>query len=154
MGVERLQPQTTPLKRPCFTSRQPLPLQNVPLNLTSPNKYHTIQPQMKQTQPLPLPVISSNLIVLENAPKHVTSAEQLITLQNHHQPQIPQFQGSVSPKYGVVDINSPLLQGMSNFADIRSSFTTPPRKIFTRVTEEQDTLLGALALVELSQSPQ
>ena len=152
MGIERLQLQSTPSKSVCLTPHQLTPLQNVPLNFTSPVKLHSIQSRMKQTKTLPLPLIHPNLTVLENVPRNSPSAEQLLSMQNQH---VAQLSNTPSSQYSVVDMSYPHVQSLPKFTDIKDCFTTPPRRIINRVPrEEEDTLLGALALVELSQSPQ
>ena len=142
MGVRRLQPlQTTPLKT-SHSTRHLTPLQNVPLNLASPVEVNSVQ----QDKTLPLPLVPQRLTVLENAPKNTSNAVEILSFQNRSIPYLP---GS-----GVPDICSELVPSTSKLEHIESCFTTPPRRILKRTTEERDMLIGALALVELSQSPQ
>lgn len=152
MGVQRLQMETTPLKRTALTPRQIAPLQNVPLNLTSPDKLPSRHVQENPRKCLPVPIMHTTLTVLENAPKNITTTEQLLSYQNLTNVHLT---NAVSPPYVRNTITPAELQCVPKFENIQACFTTPPRRIISRAPkEEQDTLLGALALVELSQSPQ
>lgn len=142
MGVRRLQPlQTTPLKTSPNT-RHLAPLQNVPLNLASPVEMNSVQ----QNKTLPLPLVPQSLTVLENAPKNTSHASDILPFQKRSIAYLPHS--------GVIDICNGLVPSTSKHENIQSCFTTPPRKVPKRTTEERDMLIGALALVELSQSPQ
>ena len=135
MGVRRLQPlQTTPLKTSSHI-RHLAPLRNVPLNLASSIEMNSVQ----QNKTLPLPLVPQSLTVLENTP-------EILPFQKHSIPYLP--------RSDVIDICNGLVPSTSEHENIESCFTTPPRKIQKRTTEERDMLIGALALVELSQSPQ
>ena len=135
MGVQRLQPlQTTPLKTSANT-RHLTPLQNVPLNLTSSVEVSCLP----DNKTLPLPLVPKSSTILENVP---LSAE-IFPFQKHSTPYLPQS-----------NICNVLLPNTSQHGNIQSNFITPPRKVMKKTTEERDMLIGALALVELSQSPQ
>ena len=142
IGVRRLQPlQTTPLKT-SHNTRQLTPLQNVPLNLASPVEVNSVQ----QHKTLPLPLVPQRLTILENAPRNTSNAAEILSFQNRSIPYLPGV--------GVLDICNEIVPSTSRHENIESCFTTPPRRILKRTTDERDMLIGALALVELSQSPQ
>ena len=144
MGVRRLQSQTPVKSTPVVGARNLTPLQDVPLNLSSPNKLHVMQP----FGPLPLPDISSKQITEENALHCTSSEEQHFPFHSLHA-QIASL-GQAPGKYAP---EMPLPQP-SHLAEFQPCFTTPPRRLVSARTPGDDTLLGALALVELSQSPQ
>ena len=141
MGVQRLQSQT-PVKSSGIDFPVLMPLQDVPLNLTSPPR-----PHQENGNELPVPRIFPNLTNIDVVPR-TNSAEQLLSLQS--------LQGTTLLHATPPHHSKAQKQVGSYVYDAHvDNLSTPPRRMQSKAPgEEQDTLLGALALVELSQSPQ